>query len=234
MLKMFIDQDYQGHHTLVIFNNSPVEQSIVPLALPPNKKVLLFNQHIDSVTDQPYDNLGAIYRDALACVPHSTEIINIMDDDDLYLPYHITEGVRGYSLAIAQDMLAYKPKQSYFRTNFEMALHENTFEPSIFVSAAHVADKGFETGQATAHMAWLKPLWQNGKLFVDPEGMPTFIYDWSDHSQVHHISGDGKNDASTFANHKAASQDHGDMIIEPWTDEQLDKAVPIIPKQDKF
>src|SRR5581483_8100631 len=128
---MYIQQDYTGESALLIYNNSNISLNLDPnLSLPPGKEIFLFNMHLDSKTGERYNNLGSIYNDVLQYVPEDTEIIYHNDDDDLFLPNHISEGVKGFKRG---SKLAYKPAKSYFRHAGGVTLMANTLEPSIFV-----------------------------------------------------------------------------------------------------
>ncbi len=213
-LKFFLDQDYEGEHTLLIYNNSVVEQALHLPDKPSYKKVILLNKCISDETNNFYKNLGQIYRDAIKFVPNDIDIINFYDDDDLYLTNHISEGVRGYKRALEQDKIAYKPAKSYYRSNEEIILVENTLEPSIFVSALHVKKYKFSDTTTEQHLTWVDPLVKNNKMLIDREGIPTLIYNWGDNFPTWKTSGDSKN-PNNFQNYERFSQDHGDRIVFP-------------------
>ena len=213
-LKFFMDQDYQGEHTLLIYNNSVIEQALHLPDKPSYKKVSLINKCVSDETGDFYKNLGQIYRDAIKFVPDEIDIINFFDDDDLYLTNHISEGVKGYKRALAQDKIAYKPKSSYYRSSEGVTLTENTLEPSIFVSALHVKKYKFSDTTTEQHLSWVNPLNKEGKILVDTEGTPTLIYNWGDNFPTWKTSGDPHN-PKNFQNYENFSQDHGDRIICP-------------------
>src|SRR5687768_607415 len=155
-LGLFLRQDYQGEHTLLIYNNSPIEQSLTPLELPDNKHVILINQHIDSRTGLQYTNLGAIYNDVLNYISLEKHwIVTHWDDDDLFLPNHIEEGVKGFKRGMVKG---YKPKKSYYRSAEGITLTENTLEPSIFVCPVHLKMYGYSLKTTEQHLQWVEPL----------------------------------------------------------------------------
>src|SRR6187551_1746657 len=66
-LRLYLEQDYAGKSTLLIYNNSPIGQDLAvdKLQLNENQEVILINNNIDSLTNSPYSNLGAIYNDII-------------------------------------------------------------------------------------------------------------------------------------------------------------------------
>lgn len=222
-IKYFINQNYEGPHTMLIFNNSEVEQKLNTQDLPDNKKIILVNRHISRETNKPYKNLGEIYRDAMLYIPEQCEIITHSDDDDTFLPNHISEGVKGIKKAFKQGKTAYKPKYSYLRgVDFKTALVENTLEPSIFLTKQHLFTYGYGDYSTEQHLTWYDPLHKENKLFIDPDGKPTLIYDWSGTQGVFKTSGDYQN-PQNFSNYRTHSKDHGDGLLTSASDEEVSK-----------
>jgi hypothetical protein len=227
-LKFFIDQDFEGEHTLLIYNNSRVSQQIAPLDLPSNKRLILVNQHIDSQTKQPYSSLGAIYNDILTYIPDECSLINFQDDDDIFLPNHILEGVKGY---IRGQKKAYKPFYSYYRSTEGVTRVANTMEPSIFVQAEHIRKHGFSLVTTEQHLQWLNPLIASKEIFVDENGPSTLIYDWGDNQVLtYKTSGDFHNPLN-FSNCRHNSKDHGDRVITPWEDDRVKQYYNLVKNQ---
>ena len=211
----FIAQTYDGPHTLLIFNNSEVPQKL-SFATEEPKRVVLINNHIDNETHKPYTSLGAIYRDALSDVPSEADIIIHWDDDDLYLPNHISEGVKGLLKAksIDRKYKAYKPQYSWYRHALGVELMSNNLEPSIFVEASFLKRKGYLLTTTDQHYGWYKPLLEEQGLYVDPKGFPSLVYNWRDTIPTFKTSGNA-GDPNNFANYRNFSRDHGDHIITP-------------------
>lgn len=225
-LRLFLQQDFGGEHTLLIYNNSPVQQELAPLELPDNKHVILINQNIDSETGKQYTSLGAIYNDLWKRIdPEEYPIVTHWDDDDLFLPNHIKEGFWGLMRArLRSDGIyyAYKPKYSFYRSAEGVSLSENTLEPSIFVDSQHVKDHGYSLTTTEQHLQWVNPLKEKDEIFVDPAGIPTLIYNWGDIDiWTFKTSGDYRN-PNNFNNYRQHSIDHGDYILTPWTLEQIE------------
>jgi hypothetical protein len=145
-------------------------------------------------------------------VPADTEVINFMDDDDVFFPNHVEEGVKGL---IKGGKIAYKPQKSYYRQRGNrISLVENVMEPSVFVKAEHVRQAGFGLETTAQHHQWLMPLAYKGEVYVDPEGKPTYICDWGQDIPTFKTSGD-PNHPENFLNYEKHSTDKGDGIITP-------------------
>lgn len=214
--RLFLDQDYVNCYQL-IYQNSAVEQRLNSNI--PSGKIILVNQNNNIETHQPYKNLGEIYRDAIKSLLPGTDVIVFWDDDDLFLPNHISEGVKGLQRC---GKTAYKPQYSYYKDKGRLVKTINTFEPSIFVKKDHVIKYGFSDMTTAQHLQWVDPLIQLNEICSDPEGPSTLIYDWSQEIGVFKTSGN-PNSSENFNNYRSASQDHGDGIITPWSKHSVEK-----------
>lgn len=212
-LGFFLGQTYVDSIQL-IFNNSCENLSLDDSV--PSGKVVLINNCISYETGKSYTNLGQIYRDAIKHVPKDVDVISFWDDDDIFLPDHIEQGVKGL---LKGGKTAYKPKQSYYRGRGTFKLVENTLEPSIFVKKFHVEQYGFSDTTTEQHLQWVTPLINNGQIFVDPDGKPTLIYNWGDSFPTFKTSGD-PNNPMNFLNYERNSTDKGDGVITPMTEIQ--------------
>jgi len=161
--------------------------------------------------------LGDIYKDALRFVPEDTDVINFFDDDDIFLPNHVSCGVAGLEKG---GKTGYKPEKSFYRSNTKIVLANNTLEPSMFVLASHIKKHGFSQTTADQHLTWVEPL--KSSIFVDPEGTPTLCYNWGDDFPTFKTSGAPGNPRN-FENYRKASADHGDKIITPLSVENCEK-----------
>lgn len=208
VVRCFLEQDYNGKHTLLIYNNSSILQELGKFKIADNKRIILINKSTDSKTNLPYRTLGAIYNDALSYIPNDVDIVNGADDDDIYLPNHISEGVKGL---MSSGKKAYKPKFSWYLTSDGITPIENTLEPSIFVKFSHLKEYGYFDNTVNQHHKWINPLLPND-IYVDPKGKKTFIYTWN--GGVFKTSGDPMNDIN-FQRYENFSTQHGDSVIEP-------------------
>lgn len=219
-LAMFIQQDYKGFSNLLIYNNSPEELDLASIPTGENQSIKLVNNHIDCETGERYNSLGAIYRDAIEHVPEDAEAIIHWDDDDLFLPNHITEGVKGLKRG-QKD--AYKPAKSYYRHPGGVELMSNTLEPSIFTKAAHIRKHGYSLTTSDQHLQWVNPLVYEGRIYVDDNGPATLIYNWGDNNIPTFKTSGNAGSPRNFDNYRTFSRDHGDGILTPWRKEDLEQ-----------
>jgi len=234
-VRMFLDQDYKNK-TLFIFQNS-----VIPQRLDENvgyRDVILINRPLNLESNR-YKSLGDIYRTALYFLNQEVEltdddIITFWDDDDLFLPNHISAGVRGYKKGenarklFGPRFIAYKPAKSYYRHMNGIELMSNTLEPSIFVKATHILEHGFSDTTTEQHLQWVDPLVRDQSIFVDPEGEPTLIYNWGDYDiPTYKTSGDCHN-PDNFDNCRNYSSEHGDQIITPLSEKEIKKYYDLV------
>lgn len=207
----------------LIYNNSS-ELLKLDENLPKNKFILI-NNSISLKTGKPYKTLGEIYTDALKCVPEDCDVINFMDDDDIFLPNHVEEGIKGLE---KHGVKAYKPLKSWFKyLQNKIELVSNTLEPSIFVKTSSIKEHGFSDETTAQHLKWLNPLVSESQIFADPNGIPTYICDWSQEISTFKTSGD-PNNPNNFLNYEMWSQDKGDGIITPCSQELAEYYYSII------
>lgn len=221
-LGMFLEQDYKDKSILLIYNNSDVSLELNLPQLDSTKEVILINQYKNRKTRLPYCSLGEIYQDCLDYINDlgiSPDIVTHMDDDDIYMNCHLSEGVKGL---LKGGVLAYKPKYSYYRDSKGIHLVENTLEPSIFVKYSHLKSFGYNETNVDLHHKWLNPLVENKNIYIDNKGKATFIYDWNVEVPVWKTSGDPYN-PENFNNYKKTSKDHGDGILTPFSHDMLKK-----------
>ncbi len=212
-VRCFIEQDYKGPHTQIIFNNSEVPQELdLQEDLASNKNIILVNQHLNSITGLPYNSLGEIYNDILKYLPFDADIINHFEDDDIFLKNHLSEGVKGMQEAWEQNKEAYKPKRSYFLNGGSLTLESNVLEPSIFFSAKIVREVGYRDSTTTQFHDIINYLGYNDKLLVK-EAPSTFIYTWGERIPTYKTS--GSDHETNFQDYAKFSNDHGDGKIIP-------------------
>jgi len=207
-VRFFLEQTYSDCIQL-IYNNSCIEQSLNPSV--PSDKVILINNCISKDTGQKYTNLGEIYKDILTYIPEDVDVITFWDDDDIFLPNHIEEGVKGL---IKGNKTAYKPEKSFYRSNSGVSKVSNTLEPSMFIYKSHIIEHGFHQNTSDQHMKWVVPLLQNNEIFIDKDGISTLCYNWGDNFFAWKTSGD-PNNPENFNNYEKYSEDIGDQVISP-------------------
>ncbi len=188
--------------------------------------------YIDNCQLMGFQSVGEKYQHAVTLAkrmfPQITTVISA-DDDDIFLPSHLSEGWFGLNKAHLQDMRAYKPQKSWFRYRDEsnavcLALQENTLEPSIFTDIDWVLEHGYAPVSIRYHQQWLDPLLYQNKILIDPEGKSTLIYNWGDNSNgpdswgIYKMSGSGIDNQQNFIAHARTSRDIGSGILYPAED----------------
>jgi len=199
-----------NEYTHLIFNNSEI-----PLRLNkslPVDKFILVNHPISDATGSSYTTLGEIYTDAIKHIPGDCDVINFMDDDDVFFNNHVEEGIKGL---IKGGLIAYKPEKSWYKQGkLKAVLVNNTMEPSIFVRTEHVKQYGFSLETTAQHLQWINPLVYERQIFSDKDGKPTYICDWSQEIPTYKTSGNPSN-PNNFENYSLSSKDIGDGVITP-------------------
>lgn len=125
----------------------------------PNKKLLIFNQGTPFELDNYYEGVTVInsnktYKQFSDINGRSfsyvdTEYVAFWDDDDLYLPSHLTNLMHhvGYENYV-------KPEKSYYETVDKLYTASNVFEASSIVKTETVRSVGFEEGKF-CHRRWV-------------------------------------------------------------------------------
>lgn len=213
---MFLGQDYAGPSELVIFSTSPVPL-VLSADLEKRPNVILQNSPTRK-NGQPWQSLGEIRNAALGYA--SGFLFVCWDDDDLFLPWHLSESVSRWAKS---GKRAWKPRESLFSTDagqtFKLA--GNAMEASILAELEFVKEHGFSEEQSGAEHVqggWLDVARGQDELAIE-DAPPTYGYVWGD--GLHKTS--GNIDApDNFESHKAASNDFGDgKPLSPWTPHQL-------------
>ena len=203
-MSMFLNQDYQDKE-LIIFNTD----IDYPLSLPssPNN-IKIINNGIDFITGLPYTNVGAIRRDALTFA--SGDYYYCYDDDDIYLPWYISQGVDGIKRT---GRKAWKPIKSFYKHRNGIEPAKNTLEASVIVDIKEVNFR-LETG--SEGLGWYIPLRDSGQLDEnDSNSIPAYAFNWADPIEIggHKQSGD-INNPNCFEDHKKLTVDFAKRPLE--------------------
>ena len=183
--------------------------------------VIIVNNDKDYQTGLPYTNRGQICRDA---VTHASgEYFMLADDDDIYLPYHLEQAVKGIK---SNGMDAWKPEKSLFATREEIKLVQNTLEASVIVKMNRIREIGFRS-DITGYegLSWYTKLRDEGQLDENNKKyVPSYCFNWSDPTEIagHKQSGDIDN-PNNFDIHKEQSKDVAKYKLTPISREELDK-----------
>lgn len=154
----FVEQDYDNKE-LIILNNHPT-----PLIceLP---QVKVYNEPY-------YPTLGDCRNRLLKLA--SGEFVRTWDDDDLYLPWAISQGVK-----MIEDAPAWKPKRSWFSKGNEVhELGENVYEASITFRTEFARKHGYQSSGGDEHNPIMFAL-QKENCKIDEMGIwASYIYRW--------------------------------------------------------
>lgn len=204
----FLNDKYQGRSILLIFNTGKSFE-LGHFDIPPNKEIILIN---DQETD--FNSVGEKYNKALIYLPEEVETVNLKDEDDSTLDHHIQQGV---TKLLESGKSAWKPSQSYFHHNNQLTLQSNVFEGSIFMKADHLRKYKFHSDKSVKyHDAWLHPLVANDDIIVDPTGIPSFLYDWSNPSYLGTYKMSGRLESqANYETSKIEAKDFGTGVLIP-------------------
>lgn len=203
-IAMWLLQDYPNKQ-LVILNTAEKELEL-DLALS-NKGISIVNQSKIHGTNEPYTNVGQVRRDAVKLA--LGKYMCFWDDDDAYLPWHISQGV---DYLLKTNKKAYKPAQSYWSEDGgkTFVLARNAMEASVIADTEAIRNYGFNDSNGGEHVTWMRGLIDEGELDEDYEVTPfeSYMYIWGDEIASHKQSG-FIDDPDNFENHKKASTDFG-------------------------
>jgi len=228
-LRCYLDQDTKEESVMFICNSGkPLKVAVETADIRPNQHI-----YVDNCSLMNFQSVGEKYNHAIKLAmklyPDCTVVCH-SDDDDIFLPNHLTEGYNGYIRGLSQHLaVAYKPQQSYYRYrdqngNVVVIPAENTLEPSIFVDAEYLLQQGYAPVSVSYHQHWLNPLLESNRLFIDPTGVGTLIYNWGDNGSpageynIYKMSGSGQDTHNNFIAHSRVSKDMGDGILTPTED----------------
>ena len=228
-LRCYLDQTFTGSSVMFICNSG------APLKLPAEFLSNISIQkhvYIDNCSLMNFQSVGEKYQHAITLAKKLFPKINTVtsaDDDDVFIPSHLVNGVHGLNQAHLQDMRGYKPHQSYFRSRDsqgleQISLQQNTFEPSMFIDADWILEHGYAPVSIRYHQQWLDLLLYENKLLISPEGIPTLIYNWGDNTTtadswgIYKMSGSGTDNQQNFLAHARGSRDMGTGILVPAED----------------
>jgi glycosyltransferase involved in cell wall biosynthesis len=201
VMNCFLAQDYPNKE-LIIYNtdvDSPydITQS--------NFNFTIVNRNIDSITNEPYTNVGAIRRDALMFA--SGDYVITWDDDDIFLPHFMSQAIERMK---ETGLPSFKPEKSFFYSGNKLSLVRNTLEASVVASIDLVREYGYLLETGKEGLAWYTKLRDNKQLDEnDSYYIPSYCFNWNDGDEMsapHKQSGD-INNPNNFNNHKESSKD---------------------------
>jgi glycosyltransferase involved in cell wall biosynthesis len=218
-MNCFLAQDYPNKE-LIIYNtdiehpystilpashhlNDPYEAAILK-----DINIIIVNQNIDSVTKEPYTNVGAIRRDALMFA--TGDYVVTWDDDDIFLPHFMSQAINRMA---ETGLPSFKPEKSFFYSGDNLRLVMNTLEASVVSSMDLVRKYGYLLETGKEGLAWYTKMRDNKELDEhDTHYIPSYCFNWNDGQEMnapHKQSGDIDN-PNNFDNHKEQSLDKVD------------------------
>jgi hypothetical protein len=202
-LACWLNQDYEDTE-LIVFNTAEIPM-ILERSLR-GRRIRVINQCCDTSNGLPYASLGMVRKDAAACA--TGDVYISWDDDDLYLPWHLSQGVANLGSC---GRGAWMPAQSYFSNDGGQTyrLARNAFEASVLVRTDYLLRYGFDTRKSGAeHLSWRTAMVFDGHLSESDEVTPfeSYAYVWGEPG--HKISGEIDR-PDNFQRHQAQSTDFG-------------------------
>ncbi len=210
-------QDYDNKE-LIIFNTAPVP-IVLDDSLQDHDIRVINQQHVDG---NAFSSLGQVRETALQFV--TGDIYVCWDDDDMFLPWHISQGIRELKKC---GRAAWMPAQSYFSGDdgqtFQYA--RNSMEASVLLEMESLRQYGFSYENGLEHLPWRRKMVDTGELVETDEVTPleSYAYIWGSDLAPHKTSGNVDN-PDNFENHKEGSTDFGDVpltFVDPEQVEQL-------------
>jgi glycosyltransferase involved in cell wall biosynthesis len=200
-LNCFLSQTYPNKE-LIIYNTdeeSPYSQDLS------EKGVIIVNCGIDSITNEPYTNVGAIRRDALMFA--KGDYVVTYDDDDIYMPYFMQQAIDRMGVT---GLSSFKPEKSFFYSGGNLCLVKNTLEASVIADINKIREYGYLLETGKEGLSWYTKMRDNKELDEnDSFYLPSYCFNWNDGAEMlapHKQSGD-INNIENFENHKKASFD---------------------------
>lgn len=197
-------QDYTNKE-LVILNTA--EKPLILGEELKNKGIRVYNGTTIHGTNKPYTNVGQVRADIIKLAFGDYYIC--WDDDDLFLPWHISQGM---DYILSNGKRAYMPKFSYYTgdggNTFELA--KNSMEASCIVHIDEIKKYGFHNSDGDEHLTWRTGLVQEGKLDENVSVTPfeSYLYIWGEEIAPHKQSG-SIGHPNVFEDHKKYSTDFG-------------------------
>lgn len=166
-LACFLLQDYENKE-LIILNNHEVP--------------LVFDHPRVRIINEPgHPTLGHC-RNRLIQLAEG-ELVRTWDDDDLYLPWAISQGV-----ANIKNAPAWKPRESWFsRRNSLYMRDENVYEASITFRRDIVLKYGYQESGGDEHHPLLAGIMDHEGGCRKDDARPSYCYRWG--TALHRISG---------------------------------------------
>lgn len=180
MVVDFLQQDYPERELLILNNHpEPLElpegiENANPLPLSGRSTVRIFNT-------PGFATLGDCRNQLLALA--GGEYVRTWDDDDVYLPWTLSQGV-----AHIGDEIAFKPGRSWFdQENQGIRLEDNVFEAAMLTRSDFAREHPYQPTAGDEHQTLVRSIEERGLKRRDFGPWASYVYRWG--YGVHHISG---------------------------------------------
>jgi hypothetical protein len=224
-VNFYLNQTSKVDTELIIFNTDtdyPIEldSKLTERANSLNKRIRVVNNNTDQETGQPYTNIGSIRRDSLNYA--EGEYYICWDDDDIFLPWHIEQGIQKI-INNSDNIWAWKPHTSmYWPPERKPELACNYMEASIIINVEKLREAGFFNHQGGGeHLRWVDLFSKQKKLYIDKEVIPSYCFNWNDQGLMRGHKQSGTIDRpDNFTFHKINTKDYatgrvtGDIPVE--------------------
>lgn len=206
-IAFWLNQDYPNKE-LIILNTAEI-----PLTLDANLENkgirIINNEYIHNSNPViKYSSVDQVRKDILKLA--NGEYYICWDDDDMYMPFHISQGMK---YIIEGKKVAWMPEKSYWSPDGgnTIELASNSMEASCIVKISELKKYGFsDNTNGAEHLAWRHGMRDDGLLdehfSVTP--LESYVYVWGEDIASHKQSG-SINDPNCFENHKLKSNDFG-------------------------
>ena len=234
-ISFFLLQDYPNKE-LIIFNNHP--EPIVP-----HPKLAKHNIKVINGGDYKGKSIQKVYADCLKHVSSDAKYISIWDDDDMYLPWHLSQNIEKL---FKSGKEAIRPFFGYWQdinhsSNTEFTIISNTLEAGMIAKKELVffneENNNPNSPEYThPHSYWVPKAALENKYLSNYE--ITAVYRWGYGKTYHHLQSVGphKNDLETGKNQLLRPKGVKHLFynfIEKVTLKTVDKKVVNLTADDK-
>jgi hypothetical protein len=189
-ISFFILQDYPNKE-MIIFNNHSEPLEAHPKLAKHNIKVI-------NAGDYAGQSMQKVYADCLKHVSEDSEYVAIWDDDDFYLPYHLSSGMEIIS---EKNALAVRSTGGYWQDNLNpqgdhYTIVKNTLEASMIVKKEFIffneSNQNPTSQEYThPHLPWMDKFSLIDKKTFEYNSNITAVFRWHFENNYNHLQSSG-------------------------------------------
>lgn len=219
-IRCWLEQEYTNKQ-LCIFNNGNTDISIGGDLSGDysNLGIKVVNNNKDVWSGLPFNNLGTIYMNGLhwfANELQNGDLTTMWQDDDMYLPHFIKDGVTGWD-SDYPDVFKTKEFIFYDKGSKINRRDENNVEGSWIIDIDFLVGTGFAEPSMHPETTLHSRLKSDINYIKDSFLKPSYIYEWN--NGVYHSSG-GINNPNNFKIYREQNNKE-EKVIEVWSKEKL-------------